>query len=164
LLEGKEKLDVANFIPELNMNEESYIKERLDDQIDWYSKKSKRSQNWFKALRVVEIIAAAAIPFLAGYATDSEPEIKVVIGLLGVVIALVAGIISLNKFQEIWIEYRTTSETLKHHKYLFLTKAVPYSNEDSFQILVQTVEALISKENSNWNNYIKQTEKEKDDG
>lgn len=143
------------------MDEKAYIKERLDDQIDWYSNKSKRSQNWFKALRIVEIIAAGIIPFLAGYTTDSAPELKIIIGLLGVVIAFVAGIISLNKFQEIWIEYRTTSETLKHHKYLFLTKAVPYDKEDSFQMLVQTVEALISKENSNWNNYIKKSEKEK---
>ncbi len=144
--------------------EEEYLKERLDDQIDWYSQKSKRSQNWFKALRVIEIVAAATIPFLAGYATDAEPELKVIIGILGVIIVFVAGFISLNKYQEIWIEYRTTSETLKHHKYLFLTKSTPYDTENSFQALVQTVEALISKENSNWNNYIKKAEKEKSDG
>ena len=146
------------------MEEEVYLKDRLEDQIDWYSRKSKKSQNWFKVLRVIEIIAAATIPFLAGYASDSEPEIKVLIGLLGVIIAFVAGFISLNKFQEIWIEYRTTSETLKHHKYLFLTKSTPYNTEDAFQRLVQTIEALISKENSNWNNYIKKTEKEKNNG
>jgi len=146
------------------MDEPKYIKERLDDQIDWYSQKSKTSQNWFKALRTIEILAAATIPFLAGYVTGTEPELKIIIGLLGIVIALVAGFISLNKFQEIWIEYRTTSETLKHHKYLYLTQSSPYNTEDAFQVLVQTVEALISKENSNWNNYIKQTEKEKKDG
>jgi len=146
------------------MDETAYIQERLDDQINWYSQKSKTSQNWFKTLRVIEILAAATIPFLAGYVTDTEPMLKVIIGLLGVVIAFVAGFIYLSKFQEIWIEYRTTSETLKHHKYLFLTKSSPYDAEDAFQALVLTVEALISKENSNWNNYIKQTEKEKNDG
>ncbi len=146
------------------MDEPKYIKERLDDQIDWYSQKSKTSQNWFKALRAIEILVAGTIPFLAGYVTDTEPELKIIIGLLGIVIAFVAGFISLNKFQEIWIEYRTTSETLKHHKYLYLTQSSPYDAEDAFQVLVQTVEALISKENSNWNNYIKQTEKEKKDG
>lgn len=146
------------------MDEEAYITERLDDQINWYSDKSKKSQNWFKILRVIEILAAATIPFLAGYVSDAEPELKIAIGILGVIIALVAGFISLNKFQEIWIEYRTTSETLKHHKYLFLTKSNPYNSEEAFQVLVQTVEALISKENSNWNNYIKQTEREKKDG
>lgn len=146
------------------MDETAYIQERLDDQINWYSQKSKTSQNWFKTLRVVEILAAATIPFLAGYVTDTEPELKVIIGLLGVAIAFVAGFISLSKFQENWIEYRTASETLKHHKYLFLTKSSPYDTEEAFQALVQTVEALISKENSNWNNYIKKIEKEKNNG
>lgn len=151
-------------LTDTDMDEGTYIKERLDDQINWYSRKSKRSQNWFKSLRAIEILAAATIPFLAGYATDGAPELKVIIGILGVVIAIVAGMISLNKFQEIWIEYRTTSETLKHQKYLFVTRSNPYDDEYAFQTLVQTVEALISKENSNWNNFIKQTEKEKKDG
>ena len=146
------------------MEENVYIEERLDDQINWYDRKSKRSQNWYKSLRIVEIFSAATIPFLAGYVSDAEPELKVVIGVLGVVIALVAGIVSLNKFQEVWIEYRTTSETLKHHKYLFLTKSSPYDGVDPFQILVQTAEALISKENSNWNNYIKKTKNKKKSG
>ena len=146
------------------MNESAYIKDRLDDQINWYSKKSKSSQNWFKALRAIEILAAATIPFLAGYAVDSAPKIKLIIGVLGVIIAFIAGFISINKYQEIWIDYRTTSESLKHQKYLFLTKSAPYDSEDAFQVLVQTVEALISKENSNWNNYIKQTEERKENG
>ncbi len=77
---------------DLNM-EETYLKERLDDQIDWYS------QKWFKVLKVIEIIAVATIPFLAGYATDEEPELKVIIGVLGVIIVFVAGFISLNKYQ-----------------------------------------------------------------
>ena len=124
------------------MDEEAYIKERLDDQINWYSDKSKKSQNWFKVLRVIEILAAVTIPFLAGYASDTKPELKIAIGILGVIIALVAGFISLNKFQEIWIEYRTTSETLKHQKYLFLTKSNPYNTEEAFQTLVQTVELI----------------------
>lgn len=118
------------------MTEEEYLEQRLDNQIEWYSKKSKRSQNWFKFLRITEILAAATIPFLVGYVTDTTSGMKVIIGLLGVLIALVAGVISLNKFQEIWIEYRTTSETLKHHKYLFKTRSRPYSGEDAFQGLM----------------------------
>lgn len=48
------------------MTEEEYISQRLDNQIDWYSKKNSFCQTWYKALRVVEIIAAAIIPFLSG--------------------------------------------------------------------------------------------------
>lgn len=142
------------------MEQEKYIKERIDDQIEWYSKKSSRAQLWFKSLRIFEISAAATIPFLVGYASKTN---QIIVGLLGVCIAIVAGIVSINKFQEIWIQYRTTSESLKHHKYLYQTESKPYDGEDSFKMLVATTEALISKENSNWNIYIKQIE-EKENG
>ncbi len=135
------------------MEQEEYIKQRIDDQIDWYSKKSNRAQLWFKSLRIFEISAAATIPFLACYASETN---QIIVALLGICIAIVAGIISINKFQEIWIQYRTTSESLKHHKYLYQTESRPYDGEDSFKMLVATTEALISKENSNWNIYIKQ--------
>jgi hypothetical protein len=47
------------------MEQNTYIQERLDDQIDWYDKKSQSNQKWHKRLRVIELIAGASIPFLA---------------------------------------------------------------------------------------------------
>ena len=46
------------------MNQEDYLKDRLDNQIDWYDKKSQWNQKWFKRLQVFQLIAAAIIPFL----------------------------------------------------------------------------------------------------
>ena len=131
------------------MNEDEYISDRLDGQIGWYDKQSQRSQRWFKLLRGVEIIAAAAIPLIAGFALDPFTTLLVV-SLLGASIAVFSSIVSLNQYQENWIEYRTTCESLKHEKFLFLTKAEPYHEDDSFSLLVQRVESLISKENSAW--------------
>ncbi len=145
---------------QITMDQEKYIKERLDDQIDWYSRKSKRSQTWFKSLRILEILAAASIPFLAGYVSETTPTLKVIVGFLGVLVAVIAGVISINKFQEIWIQYRTTSENLKHHKYLYLTQSNPYAGEDAFKLLVETTESLISQENAGWSSYIKQEKNE----
>lgn len=136
------------------MDEKKYIVERLDDQINWYSKKSKRNQTWFKTLLLIEIISAASIPFLSVYANDSQPLIKAAIGLLGVLIVVIAGAVSLNKFQEVWIQYRTTAESLKHNKYLYLTMSVPYDGDDAFHLLVENVENCISKENSTWSSFI----------
>ncbi len=134
------------------MTEEEYISDRLNDQIDWYSKKSQTNQKWFKGLRLLEIVAAAVIPFLAGIGTKL-PYYSVIIGALGVIIAVSAGLSALYKYHENWIEYRTTSETLKHEKYVFQTKCSPYNGEDAFSRLVQRVEGLISKENSQWSRY-----------
>jgi len=139
------------------MDEQEYIKVRLEDQIDWYSKKSQSNQKWFKSLRLIEIVSATLIPFLAGIG-QSFPCYRIIIGCLGVIIAISAGLGALNKFQENWIEYRTIVETLKHEKYLFQTKCKPYDDKNSYQRLVQRVESLISKENSQWSRYSKNEE------
>jgi len=128
---------------------EEYIEQRLNDQIGWYDRKSSTNQRWFKRLRFAEIAAAAIIPFLSGFAGDSLP-IKIAIGALGVVIAVIASLLGLLQLQEHWIEYRATAESLRKEKFLFLTQTEPYDKDDAFHLLVQRVEALLSKENADW--------------
>ena len=82
--------------------------------------------------------------------SDSIPYGQIIIGALGVVIAVCAGLSALNKYQENWLTYRTTCETLRHEKYLFLTGCKPYEGDDALTSLVERVEGLISKENSQW--------------
>lgn len=135
------------------MNQDEYLASRVNDQIDWYDKKSQHAQRWFKGLRGVEIIAAAAIPLIAGFAPDAFPA-NLTIAVLGATIAVIAALISLNQFQENWIKYRTTCESLRHEKFLFLTKADPYQDKEPFPLFVQRVESLISKENSDWSHYV----------
>ncbi len=136
------------------MNEEQFLKERLDDQISWYDRKSQFNQSCYKTLRVGEIIAAAAIPFLAGYISDKNPGVQFVVGFLGLFIAVIASVISLYQFQENWVEYRTTCESLQHEKYLFLTKTEPYNVDQPFSLLVRRVESLVSSENTKWSQMI----------
>ncbi|WCN12766.1 DUF4231 domain-containing protein [Marinomonas mediterranea] len=140
------------------MDESAYFKDRVQDQIDWYDKKSQSSQKWYKRLRTTEIVCAAVIPFLAGF-SDIVPHNQLLIGTLGIVIAVCAGISSLNKLHENWLTYRTTCETLKHEKYLFLTKCKPYDTEAAFEKFVTRVENLISKENSQWSRTTKERQK-----
>jgi len=107
---------------------------------------------------MVEIIAAASIPLLVGYA-DSMVELKVVVGILGLLVAVIAGLLGLYQFQENWSGYRTTCEGLKQEKYLFLTKTQPYDQGDSFSLFVQRVENVISKEHLTWSQYMRNKEK-----
>ncbi|MDX8400740.1 MAG: DUF4231 domain-containing protein [Gallionellaceae bacterium] len=93
-----------------------------------------------------------------------SPDMKIIVGGLGVIIAVSSGVVALFKFQEHWLQYRTTAESLKHHKYLYLTKTPPYNDEKSFNLLVESVEGLISKENSNWVSYVKEKAKGKSKG
>lgn len=131
------------------MDQDNYISERLEKQIDWYDTKSQNNQQWFKSLRIAEIVCAAIIPFLAGM-SESIPFSQIIIGALGVVIAICAGLSALNKYQENWLTYRTTCETLRHEKYLFLTGSKPYDGDGAFNQFVERIEGLISKENTQW--------------
>ncbi|MDZ7751424.1 MAG: DUF4231 domain-containing protein [Gammaproteobacteria bacterium] len=142
------------------MDEEHYLRDRLEDQIEWYDAKSQWNQKWFKRLQVFQLIAAASIPFLAGYIAPDGFWRKFTVGVLGLTIAAAGAVAGFYKFQENWIEYRTTCEALRHEKYLFLTKTEPYDAERPFDLLVKRVEAQISKENSNWSQYIKMHKKQ----
>ena len=131
------------------LSPEEYVEQRLTDQISWYDRRSSTNQRCFKWLRFVEIVAAATIPFLSGFAGDSFP-IKIAIGALGVLVAVLASLLGLLHLQEHWIEYRATAESLTREKFLFLTQTEPYHRDDAFHLLVQRVEALLSKENADW--------------
>ena len=72
------------------------------------------------------------------------------IGLLGLVVAAIAAILGLYNFQENWIKYRATCESLKKEKFKFITQVSPYDDDNTFALLVEHVEDLISKENTDW--------------
>jgi hypothetical protein len=138
------------------MDAEAYVRDRLETQIAWYDTKSLKAQRAFKWLRVTEIVAAASIPLLAGYVDVSRPNVTLIIGVLGAGIAVIAGVLGLYQFERHWVDYRTTCESLKKEKYLFLTGSEPFDQEPSanYALLVQRVETLVSKENTNWAQYM----------
>jgi len=145
------------------MNEKEYIQSRLDNQIAWYDGRSSLNRRWYNALRVIELAAAASIPLLAGYITDNSVYLRTTVGFLGVLIAIITGLVSLYHFQELWVQYRTTCETLKHEKYLFLTRIEPYDIDEPFPLLVKRVEALTSEEHTRWIQHLKSPRKESND-
>jgi hypothetical protein len=137
------------------MNQEEYLEKRVQDQVDWFSRKSQRNQRSFKALQLVAILASATIPFLSGYITEAATTLKLIVGLLGLAVAAITAVLGLYKFQENWLSYRMASEALKQEKFLFLTGSEPYGGEESFKLLVERVEGLLAQENAAWNRYMR---------
>jgi hypothetical protein len=124
------------------------IMERLEDQIAWYDRKSLANQRAFKRIKTVEILAAAVIPFLSALKLAS---IGIVTGGLGVLITVLEGTLHLNQYQQNWIAYRSTCESLKHEKYVYLGKASPYTDvTDPHALLAERIESLVSQEHAKW--------------
>lgn len=131
----------------LSANDPIYA--RLEDQIDWYDRKSRSAQRIFKRIKVVEILAASVIPFLAGV---EMPHGKLVIAGLGVLITILEGILHLNQYQQLWGNYRATCEALRHEKYVYLAVAGAYRGvENARALLAERVESVVSQEDAKWN-------------
>ena len=124
------------------------IMERLEDQIGWYDGKSMTNQRYFKRIKMVEIASAALIPFFSAF---SFSRMMWLTGGLGVLITVLEGMLHLNQYQQNWIAYRSTCESLKHEKYVYLGKASPYASAaDPHALLAERIESLVSQEHAKW--------------
>jgi hypothetical protein len=133
-----------------------YLKDRVQDQIDWYDRKAASAQAWFKRLSSVGILASAAGAVLSGHIEhwpEAWPSASIVLGGLNVTLTVLTGLLGLYQHQERWRNYRGTAEALKREKFLFLARAAPYDSPMAFSLLVQNVEALLAEESRGWRDY-----------
>lgn len=145
------------------MTQEEYIKERVEDQIKWFSKKSGINKTYHLWASGLIIFFAALIPFAAGFNSEEREWMNYVIAILGVLTAIFTGLAALLKFQEKWTTYRTTSEALRRETFLFKTETSPYDvGASSFKLFVSNVEHILSTENSNWSQMITKNDNDTD--
>jgi uncharacterized protein DUF4231 len=124
------------------------IMDRLEDQIAWYDRKSLLNKQLFTRIKMLEILAAALIPFLAASQLRNALWMT---GGLGMLITVLEGALQLNQYQQNWIAYRSTCESLKHEKYVYLGNASPYNNvADPHALLAERIESLVSQEHAKW--------------
>lgn len=125
------------------MTVEIYIKERVDNQIDWYSKKSTFNKQWFITFSILTIVCSALVPLVVNYS-------QLIASILSVIVIISTSVNVFMKYNEKWINYRQTSEGLKKQKMLFMSNSIPYNCDNSLQLLVESIEAIISNENTKW--------------
>jgi Protein of unknown function (DUF4231) len=121
-----------------------YESERLDPAIAYYGRRSVAAKRRFYALQGLQLVAATLITVLA--ALDAPKPIVV---FLGAAATLAAGLLALGNWQQLWLRYRATAETLKHEKYLHRALAGPYA-QGRAGLLAERCEAVVSSEHSVW--------------
>ena len=145
------------------MNKEDfqkYLKDRYEEQISWYDKKSIWNQKMYRRFQWVVIVLSAITPVLVAIVAIN-PEAYETSWLLtktswlavGISALVAIGITSLKtfKYQENWINYRTTCETLRKEIHFYKASVNEYKDTDDPEALfVERVEALISRENTMW--------------
>ena len=125
---------------------------RLEDQLNWYDRKSTYCQNMYKGLKFAQISLAVLIPLLSHL---DSPCAKWATSISGAMIAVLEGVQHMNQYSTLWVTYRATAERLKHEKFLFLSGAGPYLGQaepERLTALAERVEEHVSTEHANWFN------------
>ena len=137
---------------------------RLEEEINYYDKESGHAKRMFYRLKTATLALSVSIPvasgFVAYYPAIGTLKTSIFTALLGGTIALLEGIQQLKQYHQNWITYRSTAESLKHEKYLYIGKAGPYATaNDPHALLTETVESLVSQEHAKWSSVQQQTGK-----
>lgn len=146
------------------MSQPNHAMERLEDQINWYDKKSAYNQTMFKGMKTITIVVSLLIPLFAAFAAykgniDGK-LVALIAGILGALIALLEAVQQLNQYHNNWTAYRSTAEALKHEKYLYLSNAGPYAAAANAKtLLAERVESSVSQEHAKWASAQEQTKK-----
>jgi hypothetical protein len=122
-----------------------YLKERYEDQVNWYDSKSILYKRLNYIFQVSTIVIGPIVPILA--LLDFKWETV----LLSAMMAILIEILNFGKFEEKWHSYRTTCETLKKEKHYYQQKVNEYRDAtDPEGLFVERVESLISREHTKW--------------
>lgn len=126
----------------------AYIKERVNSQLEYFSKAASRNKLYFYIVEIIVLLASAAIPVCNSLALP-EGSFRIISSLLSGAILVFAGLGRLYKYHELWLNARMTAELLKREKHLFLYKAGPYAGlkeNERKRLLVEQVENIVATE------------------
>jgi hypothetical protein len=135
---------------ELTAEQKSYLNDRIYPKIKYYISKAKNNRYQFYIWQTLTIIAAALVPVFSGFITDNV-MLKWLVAFLGGTSAVIAGLLSLYKFQENYIKYRSTYRDLESHISQFkLGASIYWDKRNAFNLLVENCESIMNAERGQW--------------
>ena len=127
---------------------EQYVSGRYQREVAWYDARATSNQRWYMALQWPLVILAALVPVLIALGGDAERWAAIGVSA-GVAVA--AGALKTFKYEEHWLNYRTTCETLRKEIHFYRARIHVYEQTaDPEGLFVERVESLISRENTLW--------------
>lgn len=127
---------------------DSYLRERYENQVQWYDSRSRLYKRYYHVFQWLAIIISASLPAIIMMSSENDGLLSVA---LAVILAIVTSSLKTFKFQENWLNYRTIAETLKKERHYYNVGANGYDAvDDKEQYFVERVETLISRENTLW--------------
>ncbi len=132
---------------------DSSILDKIREQSAWYGRKARNNRSIFFALKIVQILMAAAIPVvsLASVAPGAPNIQRWISAILGALIGIIEAVLQLGQYQQNWLLYRATREALRREDLLHSAKAGPYAGQpDPDGMYVERADGIMSGESSKW--------------
>ena len=127
---------------------EKYLKERYEDQVAWYDRKAAANQRMYRWFQWGVIVLSAVTPILVAAGGEWQRWSAVVVSAF---VAVGTAGLKAFKYQENWVNYRTTCETLRKEIHYLNARSDDYGEAaNPYRRFVERVEALISRENTLW--------------
>ncbi len=132
------------------MNLESYMAERVDNQVENFDQLARRNQRIYSFLRMATIACNVLTAFAIALTLAAPARYKIYMGLGALVLSMIVlathQIQEFYKFGSKWEKYRTVAEQIKSEKFLFLNDAGTYRAGDTDskkRAFIESVEGII---------------------
>lgn len=127
---------------------DDFLNNRYWKEVNWYDRKANLNHRAYQIFQWTAIILSAFTPILI---VVGDGPIRWFAVVIAVFVAISTAALKVFKYQENWISYRTTCETLKKEYYFYEADIHGYEGvEDKEALFVERVESLISRENTLW--------------
>ena len=139
---------------------EAYVHQRLEDQINYYEKKSAYNKKLYFSLSIVAIGANAMIPVVSVFLPTATIP-KLIITLLSAVAAMISSILILLNARGLWGKYRLNATRLQSLRYQYYTRSGIFAgleDEQAFQRLVELSEQQMQEENADWESVLQNSQ------
>ncbi|MDE0297807.1 MAG: DUF4231 domain-containing protein [Candidatus Poribacteria bacterium] len=116
------------------MNVESYINDRVDDQIKYFDQSAVKNQRIYRFLRIIAIscnvLTALAIALTFAVPAGYKARVGVAALVLTMIVLATYQIEEFYNFGAKWQKFRIVGELIKSEKYLYLNGAGVYASGD----------------------------------
>jgi len=139
---------------------DDYVENRYQKQMEYYSKSSSKNQKKYKQFQWILIVLSAATPVLAALSGKSikfngvlySLDLQILVIVVSAIVAILTTGLKTFGYQELWANYRSTYEKLKHEIYYYNFSVGPYSEKgiNRESLFVTRVETILDAEHNQW--------------
>ncbi|KRB42963.1 DUF4231 domain-containing protein [Terrabacter sp. Root181] len=128
--------------------------QELTAEFNWYDRAATRSRITYQILKLTALVAGAAVTVLAAIA--APPALTA--SLAGAIVVL-EGAQQMFQLHSNWISYRSTSEALRRHAFLYVADVSPFNDPATRrERLAAFLKDLTARENTSWTDTMRQIE------